>query len=276
MNKLYRYLIAAIFAITFIGAGTATSVTAEGDNTNSEQYWEDQTEHPSTCYKHGATGVNDHGGVYTDGNGKTYVKLKTFNPAWIEGGHWELLVVKGGGVDGGNAVYHHPSAGVSYYAPLNSGGQQANVSHWIVCKGKPPYVPPTTTTTIPVTTTTVPVTTTTIPVTTTTVPITTTTTVPETTTTVPVTTTIPETTTTVTVPETTVPETTTTAVPVPEVTTTTILPPPTVEVPPPPTPAPAQIVPVDELPATGASGTLIIFAAILLVVGVILAYFRKK
>jgi hypothetical protein len=107
----------------------------------------------------------------------------------------------------GNAVYFEPDHGVPYFAPINSGGQQADVSHWIVCKGT---VPATTTTTTVVETTT----TTEAETTTTTEAETTTTTEAETTTT---STTVPEETTTTTEAET----TTTSSTTVPEETTTT-------------------------------------------------------
>ena len=59
----------------------------------------------------------------------------TLNP-----GNWVLLVVNsgsGGPAGDGNLVYHNPVAGTAYFGPLNNGGQQGAVSHWIVCTGAP-------------------------------------------------------------------------------------------------------------------------------------------
>ena len=74
---------------------------------------------------------NDHGSI-TDG---LTVTLNPYGASW-PGDHWELLVIKGGSVS--NNVIVHPTAGVAYASPLNSSGNQANVSHWIVCKGTTP------------------------------------------------------------------------------------------------------------------------------------------
>jgi len=108
------------------------------DNTNEASYWNDKFPHPAVCYKHNPGESTAHGAIT---NGGTAVTLNTFNPAW-PGDHWEALIVKGGSVDSGwgpgNAVYIHPSAGTPYFAPLNAGGQQSSVSHWIVCKGTTP------------------------------------------------------------------------------------------------------------------------------------------
>ena len=51
-----------------------------------------------------------------------------------------LKIVKGGNVS--NNVITHPQAGVAYASPVNAGGKQASVSHWIVCKGTTPTPPP--------------------------------------------------------------------------------------------------------------------------------------
>lgn len=271
--KTMRLGVVLVAASVLLG-GFAASAGAD-HNPNDPDYWESRTEHPSTCYYHEASG-GSHGRLADSGKA---VKLNAFDPSW--GTHWELLVVKGGSVDNGygrgNAVYHHPSAGVNYYPPSNGGGQRPDVSHWIVCKGT---VPPTTTTptTLPPTTT---APSTTAPPTTvvqTTVPPTTqppTTLPPETTaptTTVPVTTvvvtTVPETT-----PSTTIPVTTS-SVPVPSTTaaTTTVPAPSTTQAPTttvassvldtvattsPSTTAPPPVV-VTDLPKTGsnADGTL--------------------
>jgi len=119
---------------------SSSQAVVVNDNTNNPAYWEAlYTSHQASCYTH--TGNSDHGVLTGDGNG---VILNTFNQSW-PGDHWEVLIVKGGSVDygdgPGNKVYPHPSAGTAYYAPLNNGGQQAAVSHWIVCKGTTPTQP---------------------------------------------------------------------------------------------------------------------------------------
>jgi len=120
---------------------------------NSAEYWEAQ--YPgSDCYKHEQYDATVHGSITNDGDAVT---LAPFGQDW-EQDFYSVLVVKGGSVDGGNAVYPNPLAGTPYFAPLNAGGQQSDVSHWIVCKG---YTPEITTTTVVIeeTTTTAPATT---------------------------------------------------------------------------------------------------------------------
>lgn len=107
------------------------------DNTNSPAYWEDlYGDHQASCYKYEAD--SQYGSVT---NGGKAVTLSTFDQSWA-GDHWEVLIVKGGSVDNGdgpgNVVYEHPSAGVAYFAPLNAGERQSDVSHWIVCGGTTP------------------------------------------------------------------------------------------------------------------------------------------
>ena len=102
--------------------------------TNQPSYWEDFGPHEATCYVHSSD--SSHGSI-TDG-GKT-VTLNAYGASW-PGDHWELLVVKGGSVS--NNVIVHPTAGVAYASPLNAGGQQSDVSHFIVCKGTTPDVEP--------------------------------------------------------------------------------------------------------------------------------------
>jgi hypothetical protein len=216
-NRLLAIVGFALLLLFFAPAQASSTPTPT--NTNDTPYWALQLETAGytniSCYKYGATGTNDHGGVYTvddeedPNDGKTYVELNEFQDSW-PGDQWVLLIVKGGSTGGdgnGNAVYFEPDHGVPYFAPINSGGQQADVSHWIVCKGT---VPATTTTTTVVETTT----TTEAETTTTTEAETTTTTEAETTTT---STTVPEETTTTTEAET----TTTSSTTVPEETTTT-------------------------------------------------------
>ncbi|MFB7884687.1 hypothetical protein [Microbacterium sp. NPDC056057] len=104
-------------------------------DTNKTSYWEKlYAAHKAVCYK--SEGNTSHGKI-TDG-GKT-VTLKPFDQSW-PGDHWELLVVKGGSVY--NNVIEHPQAGVAYASPVNDGGKQSDVSHWIVCKGTTPETPP--------------------------------------------------------------------------------------------------------------------------------------
>jgi LPXTG-motif cell wall-anchored protein len=277
--KTMRLGVVLVAASVLLG-GFAASAGAD-HNPNDPDYWESRTEHPSTCYYHEASG-GSHGRLADSGKA---VKLNAFDPSW--GTHWELLVVKGGSVDNGygrgNAVYHHPSAGVNYYPPSNGGGQRPDVSHWIVCKGT---VPPTTTTptTLPPTTTapstTAPPTTvvqTTVPPTTqppTTLPPETTaptTTVPVTTvpvTTVPVTTTPPTTVVVTTVPPSTAVTTTTPATTVPPTVLDT-----TVTTAPSTTVAPAV---VTNLPRTGSNtATIAWIASALLVLGGIMTMVRR-
>lgn len=193
------------------------------DNPNDTAYWLARYPNAVACYKH--DGNHAHG--YLTDKGKAVV-LNNYQADW-PGDRWEVLIVKSGNEQGntglnGQNVYELPESGKKYYGPLNNGGKQGEVSHWIICKGEIPATttsttqPSTTSTTQPSTTsTTVEVTTTSSEPTTTstTVPETTTTSVEQTTTTsVEVTTTTSEPTTT----STTVPETTTTSV---EETTTT-------------------------------------------------------
>lgn len=148
-NKAFNVLAAVTVAASLIVAPLVSAGAAVADEglvgtvgvmvpatseANSPKYWENYTDHAATCYKH--EGNSDHG-TLTDG-GKT-VTLKPYQQSW-PGDHWELLVVKAGNT---NNVIVHPQAGVAYASPLNNGGQQATVSHWIVCKGTAPFTQPT-------------------------------------------------------------------------------------------------------------------------------------
>lgn len=118
-------------------AGTIGVIVDEQDSTsktNDPGHWQALTDHESRCFSH--TGDSEHGSVT---NGGLTVTLNTFNDAAWWGDHWELLVVKGGSET--INVIKHPTAGVAYASPVNSGGQQSAVSHWIVCKGKTPTQP---------------------------------------------------------------------------------------------------------------------------------------
>lgn len=100
------------------------------DPTNSEEYWEQLL--GQECYKFEAGESSPYGALTDDGNG---VILNENNYPLV------TLIVKGGSVDNGdgpgNVVYYGAEAGVVYDAPLNNGGQQAGVSHWIVCFSPP-------------------------------------------------------------------------------------------------------------------------------------------
>ncbi|HEX7834054.1 MAG TPA: hypothetical protein VF479_01140 [Pseudolysinimonas sp.] len=91
------------------------------DNTNEVTYWENL--YPgTTCYKDDTT----YGSVTGDGLGVVLLP-----------GTYAVLIVKSGAEDNGdgpgNAVFENPTPGTTYYGPLNNGGQQGAVSHWIVC-----------------------------------------------------------------------------------------------------------------------------------------------
>ncbi|TDN90594.1 hypothetical protein [Microbacterium sp. BK668] len=149
INRRASALLAALLAVALVFAPLVTSGAAAAEtkgvtgelvewtsDTNKTSYWEAlYADHEAVCYS--SSGSTSHGSI-TDG-GKT-VTLRQYDPSW-PGDHWELLVVKGGNL--WNNVVEHPQAGVAYASPENSGGQQSDVSHWIVCKGTTPEVPPT-------------------------------------------------------------------------------------------------------------------------------------
>lgn len=165
-RQLLLFLLIIVLFIVFVGRANAS-----GTNTNDPSYWQDKGAHPAVCYKYGNES-SAHGSVT---NGGKAVTLNVFNPDWL-GDHWEILVVDGGSNE---TVIHHPSPGTAYFPPLNNGGQQPNISHWIVCKGTETVV---TTTTEAETTTTEAETTTTVDETTTTSEVITTSTVQDSTT----------------------------------------------------------------------------------------------
>lgn len=112
--------------------GKLETATSEA---NDETYWEQRyAAHKADCYKTEGNNPSGHGKL-TDG-GLT-VTLYPFQQSW-PGDHWEVLVVKAGNT---NNVIEHPVAGTAYASPVNGGGQQATVSHWIVCKGTTPTQP---------------------------------------------------------------------------------------------------------------------------------------
>jgi LPXTG-motif cell wall-anchored protein len=125
--KSIRNIVAALAAVLAIaGLAQATPVFADNaGNPNDAAYWEAQLGDGATCVKHNPKDVTSDGKI-TDGG-----KSVTLNP-----GNWALLVVNSGAAgpdNNGNLVYHNPAAGTAYFGPLNNGGQQGNVSHWIVC-----------------------------------------------------------------------------------------------------------------------------------------------
>ncbi|GAA5200740.1 hypothetical protein [Microbacterium jejuense] len=112
--------------------GTIEAQTPKGNNT---PYWEDRyAEFDVQCFKHDGTGSNEHGSVSAD---RKTVTLKQFDQNWWGNG-WVVLVINAGT---SNNVIENPKAGVAYASPVNNGGNQANVSHWIVCKGTTPEQP---------------------------------------------------------------------------------------------------------------------------------------
>ncbi|WP_341994213.1 hypothetical protein MRBLWH7_002098 [Microbacterium sp. LWH7-1.2] len=113
--------------------GVKGELKAWTSDTNHTDYWKQQYPDAIACYSSEAS--TDHGRI-TDG-GKT-VTLNEYSPSW-PGDHWEVLVIKAG--NDWNSVIENPQAGVAYASPPNSAGNQANVSHWIVCKGKTPEQP---------------------------------------------------------------------------------------------------------------------------------------
>ena len=130
------FSVAEIVAVP-IGVFGATEPQISGpDGTNHEEFWEDRSGegvHPDAiCYK--STSNTAHGSITDDG--KT-VTLNPYGADW-PGDHYEWLVVKAG--NEWLNVIHHPSAGVAYGSPNNAAGNQANVSHWIVCKGITPDI----------------------------------------------------------------------------------------------------------------------------------------
>lgn len=148
-------LLALVAGATFVGIHPASAAEPVGSDANQASAWEaylSEQGQTATCYKHGVDEQTPHGYVTEDGKS---VILGTYQEDW-PGDHYALLVVKGGNA---NAVYADPASGVTYAAPLNRGGNVADVSHWIVCKGQTPEVTTTTaapTTTVPTPPTTVP------------------------------------------------------------------------------------------------------------------------
>ncbi|MDL9979140.1 hypothetical protein [Microbacterium candidum] len=91
--------------------------------TNHVEYWE-RVYPGATCVK----GESSLGKVTVSETGKS-VTLDA-PPA---GQQWTALIIKAGNV--WNDVVDSPKTGVAYASPVNNGGQQAVVSHWIACAG---------------------------------------------------------------------------------------------------------------------------------------------
>lgn len=109
-----KKIAATVFAAAAAGALVAgPAVGVPGPNYNSASYW--STELGMDCMKLSVSGV----------------------PYWTADAAYGAVIIKGGSVnygDGpGNVVYRDVEAGDMLYAPLNAGGQQAAVSHVIVC-----------------------------------------------------------------------------------------------------------------------------------------------
>ncbi|MFC8682494.1 hypothetical protein ACFT30_13310 [Microbacterium ureisolvens] len=107
--------------------GALEEATSEANDT---KYWNNRySEFDAQCYKHEGKDMSNSHGRLTDG-GLT-VTLNEYEDAWW-GDAWVALIVKAGTL---NNVVVHPEAEVAYASPTNPGGNQAKVSHWIVCKG---------------------------------------------------------------------------------------------------------------------------------------------
>lgn len=140
-NKILKSVLAfaagTALVLGGVGATAALATTSVGvvgqienwsSDKNTTSYWEGRFP-GSQCYK-------DSHGQKTDG-GKTFT-LPTFNQNWY-GDRWEALILKGGS-ESVNVVTL-PQAGVAYASPINSGGQQSDVSWSIACKGVTPLPP---------------------------------------------------------------------------------------------------------------------------------------
>ena len=145
-TKTFTLLAGAALAASLIVAPVVTAGATAADpvdvtessvsDKNKVEYWENEfSEYEAQCYKHEGNDLknNAHGTVTPDGKG---VILNEFNPDW-PGNAWVALIIKAGTA---NNVVEFPKAGVRYESPSN-GNNQAEVSHWIVCKGEKPAVP---------------------------------------------------------------------------------------------------------------------------------------
>lgn len=146
-TRLWKAVAGVVVAAALIVAPVAPAMAGDGvkgeigelqpwsSDTNKTSYWENKyKQYDAACYKH--EGERNSHGTITDG-GKT-VTLSAFQSSW-PGDGWVALIVKGGSES--NNVILKPIAGVAYASPLNNGGKQSDVSHWIVCKGAFPEGP---------------------------------------------------------------------------------------------------------------------------------------
>lgn len=117
-NKISLAVIVFGLGLFFTGMTSMPSY-ASTSNSNSSDYWSDI--YKATCIKYEPNETSQYGHLNSNANGI------------VVDAPLIALIVKGGAVDGGNAVYDNPSIGGNYLAPLNNGGQQSAVSHWIVC-----------------------------------------------------------------------------------------------------------------------------------------------
>ena len=92
---------------------------ATTSNTNDPSYW--SAKYAAICIK------------YEPEQTSPYGHLNAAKTGIVADVNLLALIVKGGSVDGGNAVYENTVIGQTYLAPLNNGGQQSAVSHWIAC-----------------------------------------------------------------------------------------------------------------------------------------------
>ena len=130
--KSIRYLLTALVAavaVTAVAQG-APALAGNEANPNETAYWENWLGAGATCVKHNPGDVTADGAVTNGGKAVT-----------LSASSWALLVVNSGSTGptgNGNLGYSNPVAGTAYFGPLNGGGQQGNVSHWIVCGSPTP------------------------------------------------------------------------------------------------------------------------------------------
>lgn len=117
--------------------GTVGTIEPATSKANGEMYWEERyAAYKAECFSHKPGDSTEHGSITDDG--KT-VTLSEFQDEW-PGDTWVVLVVKGAT---SNNVIENPKAGTPYASPLTKAdGPQADVSHWIVCKGTTPVTLP--------------------------------------------------------------------------------------------------------------------------------------
>ena len=124
-KKLLAIGSALLLVAGFVSLGSLPANAGNESNQNEVVYWQNlYGAATTTCAK------DQFGSITTDANNHSGVTLTAAHT-------WLALIVNSGSVDTGNgpgnAVYFNPSAGTHYLPPLNNGGQQGAVSHWIVC-----------------------------------------------------------------------------------------------------------------------------------------------